>query len=164
MCIRDSSNGPLPKALKNPALVPFFAFNTSSNFIVDEYSILMVIGGNDGKTNNRTVYISDDFGMTWNEGGQLIQLPDYMPALHSAQAFVFDFTTGARSQTVWHEFADRALPAGLTVAGPASRATEPITTWQTPYIFLYGGIADNGVYAKTIWRGTITRLKYKPIL
>ncbi len=73
------SNKALPKGLKNMSLVSFYTFRTNSIFITKRYSVLMAFGGNDGTANNRKVYISNDYGMTWAEGESLIQLPSKFP-------------------------------------------------------------------------------------
>ena len=116
------STKPLPAALSGIAMVPFTTFRIIDVINVLRYSSMLAIGGTDGSTVSRTVYVSNDYGMAWAEGGSLIQLPDYMPAVHGAQAFVEDET--------------------LT----ASRATRPITEWQCPYIYLFGGTRPDEPY------------------
>lgn len=133
------STKPLPAALSGIAMVPFTTFRIIDVINVLRYSSMLAIGGTDGSTVSRTVYVSNDYGMAWAEGGSLIQLPDYMPAVHGAQAFVEDET--------------------LT----ASRATRPITEWQCPYIYLFGGTRPDGTLSNSIWRGTINRLTFKPL-
>ena len=150
-------------------LVPFFAFEENAAFIATEYSVLMAFGGNDGETVNRTVYISKDYGRTWNEGGESVQLPDYMPNFNNSQAYVETVTFRSRSNEIWTEFQNKLrIPSTARIASPfsfgMSRATEPVTQWDCPYIYLYGAYESDGTLSPYIWRGTINRLTFKPIL
>ena len=161
------SNQSLPKGLKNMTLVSFYTFHTNSIFITTRHSVLMAFGGNDGKDNNRTVYTSNDYGMTWQEGAELIQLPAQIPAMQNAQAYTYSTTMHARS-SAWIEFPCVArIPAGVALMplelATASRATEPITEWECPYIYLFGGTNAGGALYNTVWRGTINRMMFKPL-
>ncbi len=160
------SNKALPKGLKNMSLVSFYTFRTNSIFITKRYSVLMAFGGNDGTANNRKVYISNDYGMTWAEGESLIQLPEQIPAMQNAQAYSYSSVLHARS-SVWQEFETSALIPGTAVLMPLelplSRATEPITEWDCPFIYLFGGEKADGTLYNTIWRGTINRMMFKPL-
>ncbi|MDE6575593.1 MAG: hypothetical protein K2L84_09720 [Muribaculaceae bacterium] len=160
------SKTPLPLSMRDMTMVPFYTFSTNSVFVVTEESVLMVFGGRNNAGMNTTVYISNDFGITWKEAGELMQLPSYFPVMYSAQAYVFNTT-----------YTDATAPAGLTVFNntprispaalmelPLSRATSPVESWECPYIYVYGGSTITGAYQKTIWRGTINRLKFKPII
>ena len=160
------SNKALPKGLKNMSLVSFYTFRTNSIFITKRYSVLMAFGGNDGTANNRKVYISNDYGMTWAEGESLIQLPEQIPAMQNAQAYSYSSVIHARS-SVWQEFETSALIPGTAVLMPLelplSRATEPITEWECPFVYLFGGEKADGTLYNTIWRGTINRMMFKPL-
>jgi hypothetical protein len=46
---------------------------------------------------------------------------------------------------------------------PASRATAPITQWEVPYIYLFGGYDSEGYLYNSVWRGVINRLSFKPL-
>lgn len=134
------------------------------------------MGGNDGKANNSTIYISDDCGMTWYEASKTLQLPDFMVALHDADAVVVDQTftdadlnpaaigRGMAAQWTPIELAYR-LPGGAYTSGfmSASRATEPISSWECPYIYSFGGIKPDNKLQSTVRRATINRLMFKPI-
>ena len=158
----------LPVGLKNVTVVPFFTFVTNSAYVATEYSVLLAFGGNDGTTNNADVYISNDYGMTWAKGESLIQLPDYISPMHSAQAYVYDSVLGSRSADgLW-----TSLPLSYRIPASArleympfagSRATEPITTWNCPFIYVFGGVDNTGALSQTIWRATLNCLTFKPI-
>lgn len=138
------------KNLRDITLVPYYTFRTPNINTTYQYVCLLALGGTDGKDINRTVYTSVNYGMTWTEGGDLVQLPLYIPSFYGAQAFVVDQTLTESRSNIWLEYM-------------ASRATEPITDWQCPYIYLFGGYTADGSLSPYIWRGVINRFTVKPI-
>lgn len=158
---------PLPAKLEGVTMVPFFTFKTSATWVVTEYTVMMAFGGTDGTENNRKVYISGDFGMTWDEAGEQAQLPEYVPSTSFARGFVYESTLSSRSAGAWTEmpFTGR-VPAGAIFGThmPLSRATKPVESWECPFIYLFGGIDDNGQLCNNVWRATINRMTFKPIL
>ncbi len=164
------SNKPLGKALEGVAVVPYFTFRESSTWVSTKYATLFAFGGRDSKGDlNRTVYTSNDFGMTWVEASELMQLPEYIPAMAFAQGLVYDseLTVKSRSASAWTEYPSARLPMGAQVEHPlsflTSRATTPITSWDCPYIYLFGGVDERGATYNTVWRGVVNRLTYKPL-
>lgn len=128
----------------------------------------MAIGGRDSDGNPvKDVYISYNMGMDWRKGGDLLMLPDYIPAMWGAQGLVYSsvLTQPARSASQWTPMPIRTLPRWLVPAEKAavSRATQPITEWDCPYIYLFGGYAADGSLYPNIWRGAINRLTFKPL-
>lgn len=160
---------PLPVGVEEPILVPFFAFVENSVFVASEYSILLAFGGFNESGIERNVYVSSDYGRTWSLGGELVQLPEIMPYLYGAQAYVEYLTLGSRAggdEWINYDFTPR-IPASMTVDSPfnfMSRATKPVYEWECPYIYLYGGIDERGRLNQSIWRATLNRLTFKPIL
>lgn len=167
--------GNLPKniALEGVALFPYFTFKTNTkNWKVTTYTSLFAMGGRsaDGKV-NRNIYISRDLGMNWHLADTLMQLPEAQPALAFATPIVFNSTLGSRaaasSYSGWHPVALHSLPAWLMVEpmqSPISRAVTPITTWECPYIYLYGGYTEGATQlSNTVWRGVVNRLSFKPL-
>lgn len=160
---------PLPKGLQDAVFVPFFAFTVSPVFVADEYSISLAFGGSDANGMNRTVYVSQDCGRTWAVAGDNMQLPPYMPSLAQAQAYLEYITLGSRADDEWTRFAPAyRLPATASLespfALPLSRATKPIEEWNCPYIYYYGGVNEAGTLSPYVWRATLNRLTFKPIL
>lgn len=153
------SNTALPEPVEDVTVVPFFTFRTNNLFITTRHAVMLAMGGSKGAANNDSVYVSNDYGMTWSTGGQLIQLPDYVPAMADAQAYVYPTTMHSRSSAVWVPFDDIEFRMPAT----ASRATEPVTEWECPYIYLFGGTSDSGVLYNTVWRATINRMTFKPL-
>lgn len=141
----------LPSELENMCLVPFYVFVENGVYRVRKESVLLAFGGNDAKGVNRTLYLSNDFGISWTKAPALLQMPEVMPSFSNAQAFV----------AVTPMSISRAWDGWKAVA--ASRATQPITSWDCPYIYLFGAQQADGSLSPNIWRGTINRLMYKPL-
>lgn len=123
-------------------LFPYFAVRVDSkNWKVSEQSALYAVGGKyvteHGAVVSRTVYVSRDFGITWDEATETMQLPVEMAAFCNAQALVFDST----------------LP---------SRVSRPVTEWECPYIYLFGGTSASGTLIDKVRRGVINRFTFKP--
>lgn len=153
------SNKAISKPLKGMYVAPFFAFKVSNTFRVTRYTVLLAFGGTDGKSNNATVYISNDYGMSWNKADQLLQLPVFVPAVYDAQAFVYNqaMTVGRASGDVWTYYDN---PYGYTAS---SRVTEPVDEWECPFIYVFGGITAENTLSNTIWRATINRMMFEPL-
>lgn len=144
------TNRTFGKQLSDMTIIPFYTFRTVNINTTKEFVCILAMGGTDGTDVNRTVYSSVDYGMSWVEGGNLIQLPSYIPSFYGAQAFVAESTLTVSRSSLWHEYAN-------------SRATMPITEWQCPYIYLFGGYNAEGTLSPYVWRGTINRLTFKPV-
>ena len=65
----------------------------------------------------------------------------------------------------WTYMPSVKLPAWyhIVTGVPASRATEPVTEWDCPYIYVFGGVTPTGGLSNNIWRGVINRLSFKPL-
>lgn len=164
------SKTPVPTALEDMAVAPYFTFKTNtSSWKADKYSTLVAIGGNDAKGKaNRTVYISLDFGMNWKKADQLMQLPEQIPAMTGAQAFVCSSAETSRQTSAsasWHEIGTWHIPSNWEIinSGNYSRATSEAAQWECPYIYLFGGINEQGSTYNTVWRGVINRFTFTPI-
>ena len=162
------SSDPIETGREGMVFFPYFTFKVDeTNWSVTEYTTLFAFGGRDadGVLSN-TVYVSLDQGIHWKEGDDLLQLPDYVPALYNAQAIVWNttFTSSTRSSvsTRWNEMTPLALPSWWKVAS-ASRAVAPITSWECPYVYIYGGKTQANRFNTQVWRGVINRLTFKPL-
>ena len=87
------------------------------------------------------VYVSRDMGVNWKKGSEELQLPEYIPFATGASLIVFEKT--------------------MTDAAPA--AIKPITEWQCPYLYLFGGESADGVLLDDYWSGTVNYLTRKPL-
>lgn len=134
--------------VESPVVIPYFSTRTSADWVSTRYSTLVAFGGTNSLGGiSRDVYISYDFGVQWIKAGELMQLPEYVPATSSASAFVVD----------------QELPAkGRGLFAP-SRIVKPITDWKCPYIYVYGGYDASGKLSDNLWRAVINRFTFKPI-
>jgi len=144
------------------AVVPYFAFKTSSSWRVSRETCLLAFGGRTADGVSSKVYISWDRGISWKQGDELLQMPDYIPPFAGADAMVFDTTLGSTASDAWKSTASRELPVWWTVT-PPGRADEAPQTWECPYIYIFGGLDNNGDLSDNVWRGVINRLSFKPL-
>lgn len=137
------SNRPLPCGLKSPTLIPYFTTRMASDWAATDFTTLFIMGGlkADG-TVNRTLYQSLDFGVTWTECPAVLQLGSEVTTGYGAQAFIADQV--------------------IRPSAPA-RIVKPITQWDCPYIYVYGGYDADGRLYNSVWRGVITRYTFKPV-
>lgn len=133
------SNVPLPKGLEGVSLTPYFTFEENEYWVATKEAIFIVTGGHDyyGEC-NKTSYISYNYGVTWRQAPDLLQLPEEVPAVWGAQTLVFSSRFGSRASTA-------------------------ITSWECPYIYMFGGENEDGYINKQVWRGVINRLSFKPL-
>lgn len=94
-------------------------------------------------TVDKTVYISRDMGVNWQEGSELLQLPEYLPFTSGASLLVYDKELGSNA----------VRPMAVT----------PITTWNCPYLYLFGGYTADGAVNNSYWSGVVNHLKVKPL-
>lgn len=154
---RISQRG-LPYALENMVLVPYFTSKTNTgNWRVTRNSVLLAMCGNraDGALND-TVYVSPDFGMHWQRADSVMQpSANAMPARTLAQGFVVNqHMTVAKSPRM------HALGVEIPLQ---TYATEAITGWECPFIYIFGGQNAEGTTYNTMYRGVITRFTFKPL-
>lgn len=160
-----SQNGIYPR--EAVTLLAYYTFETDTdNWSVTKLPTLIAFGGFDQEGYaGKNVYISIDMGLNWKLADDLLQFPDYIPAMGNAQALVFNRTIEARSSSNWIEYPSKVLPSYWEISTPAlSRASQAPTQWDAPYIYLFGGYDNNGTLYNSIWRGIINRLSFKPII
>ena len=144
---------------------------------------LMAWGGRtaDGELSN-TMYVSRDMGVNWSVADTLLQLPAYIPAMYRADALVFasvrtDATAvrASAGTSMWRNMPSPEMPVWFNTAIPAAlpqsvlatrssgNGISPVTEWEVPYIYVFGGEDLQGNTHDTVWRGLLNRLSYKPI-
>lgn len=132
----------LPSA-RDMTLFPYFCYLTTAKnyFSATRQSAWIALGGTkaDGSL-QKDVYLSTDNGINWRRAPQAMQLPAAMAP-----------RSGASVAIAWEEFSAN------------SRAVRPITEWNAPIIFLFGGYDASGTLCNEMWRGAINRLTFKPI-
>lgn len=135
---------PLPEGLEGLTVVPYFTVSLSANsWRTSTKSMLVAMFGRkaDGELNDK-VYMSPDMGMNWRVADSLLQSVTEIPARVGARGFVYKQTMHAR---------------GLRTA------IKPVTEWDCPYIYLFGGQNKEGVTYNTLYRGVINRFTFKPL-
>lgn len=162
-----SRNG-LP-SLEGHTVVPYFVADISeTNWSMTRKSVLMAMFGRkqDGTLNN-TIYISRDLGMHWAKADTTLQTPDAIPARMDARGFVYKQTfyangtkASAKGHMTWSNVADYMPTAAF---GLYRYATKPITEWECPYIYLFGGCDSQGTFLNTVYRGVINGFTFKPL-
>ncbi len=161
------SETPIDRAKEGMSLFPYFTYRKANkSWRVTKLFTLFATGGRlgDGNVSNY-VYVSRDMGITWERADRLMQFPSYIPAFYNADAIVWASELGSRSSVLgWNEMASPAIPAWLTPLTDGSRAVTPVTTWECPYIYLYGGDNASGSLNPQVWRGVINRLTFKPLI
>ena len=154
-------------AAEGMCVVPYYTCSIdSTNWTVKKREVLLAFAGKiDDNTMNRDTYISLDLGFNWRKAGQLLQLPSTIPGMFGAQVFTCEKTmsTVSRSSDEWREIGETALPAWYVLPVAVSRSAQEITEWETPYIYMFGGMNSRYTLYNTIWRGAISRLEFKPI-
>lgn len=139
-----SDNFPMP--IEGAVLVSYEITTTDSlSWTSTRTPALLAMGGRTNQLLNNAVYISRDFGMNWHKGDINLQLPSYLTVGYDAQALVFDSTITAKSEN------------------RNNKAVRPVTEWQAPYIYLFGGRDLTGTLLPWLWRGVINSLTFKPL-
>lgn len=160
------SQGGFPAAKGVTLFAYYYTYFDADAWTTYKYPALLAVGGTleDGKTLNGDVYLSTDQGVTWDKASDSLQLPFYIEDFTNAQAFVYNSTLtddNARSMSDgWIEMPVTKLPASLRYS---SRAVESVTSWECPYVYLFGGTNAGGSLYNNIWRGVINRLTFKPL-
>jgi len=144
-------------------LVPYFSIKVGADWVARKETALLAFGGRtaDGKI-NRKLYISTDRGINWSLAGELMQLPAAFPSLKGAEALVFEKTLPSRASSSWRVLDLPGLPSWFALADE-SAGIAPVTSWDCPYIYIFGGIDEDGELNTAVWRGVINRLSFKPL-
>lgn len=133
----------LPVGIEKASVAPYLSFTVSAGWTVTEWSTMFVMGGCDTEGSpNTTVYMSTDYGYHWTTADDHLQLPDDHNAFTDAQAYVM---------------------SSLYKADVTPMIVKPLEQWECPFIYLFGGIGNDGVLSPVIWRGVVNRLTFKPI-
>lgn len=122
-------------------MIPYYNVTFDIRYVASASPVLLAFGGNfvDG-TLNDVVYMSVDQGVHW------VEAPAYMQPGRNALRF-----TGSQ-----------AFVVEQTLRPEASRAVRPISSWQCPYIYVFGGY-DLGGFLPVVQRGYINYFTFLPI-
>lgn len=129
-----------PMKASGITVFPYYCCRTDTNtWIASTRSVLVAMGGRESATKMQdTVYISYDLGFNWAKAPSTMQIPKGFPLLYDAQVYV-------------------------NTEEKHSRAIKPITEWDTPYIYMYGGYTSTDALMPRVYRGVINRLQFKPL-
>lgn len=158
--------GDTPFQAEGVTMFPYLCCETDTNtWVTTERSVFVALGGRrPDNSMQRNVYISYNLGFSWKLADIKMQLPDEVPATYGSQALVFNTTMHARSASCWTDYMLRPIPDGWAIIpGRMSRAVSPITEWDTPYIYIFGGSLQDGSLNDGIWRGVLNRLTFIPL-
>lgn len=134
----------IPVALEGIAVAPYYSIKVAPDWNATTLPTLVAMGGLDKNgALSTTVYISNDYGFTWDTASQLMQLPAAVGKMAWAQAYVMSSVFKA------------------PVAVPM--IAKPTETWDCPYIYLFGGTDAAGSLRNAVWRGAINRLTFRPV-
>lgn len=133
-----------PMNASGMTVFPYYFCSTDTNkWIATKRSVIVAMGGRrleQGKdvVMMGDVYLSYDFGFHWTKAPKSMTLPTTFPAVSDTRVFVVNETLH-------------------------SRAVRPITEWDTPYIYMYGGYNRQGSLSTNIYRGVFNVLQFKPL-
>lgn len=139
----------------------YYYRKTSGTSVKTEFPVWIVFGGRlaDG-TLNRTVYLSYDNGVNWKRGDQLVQLPDFIPALYGCDCLTASHPMEGNLADGWTK-----MPARK---GAMKRIVYDIDgyeiRWECPYLFIFGGYGADGALNTSVWRGVLSRLQSMPLI
>ncbi|MGM9861078.1 MAG: DUF6242 domain-containing protein [Muribaculaceae bacterium] len=147
----------IPEALEDAVIWPYATRHYSTSWKATDYDAIFAMGGrrSDGSIND-TVYVSENYGITWAKASASMQLPEGFATPARAQAFVSDITMPgdrAAASRAWHTILSCRRPYD----------TRPIEEWECPYIYIFGGVDKMGTLYNTVWQGVILRYTFKPI-
>ena len=154
------SEGMTP-SVEGATIVPYYVYRkTVSTLVQTEFSVWMMIGGllHDG-TFNRHIYVSYDNGVNWYASESQMQLPQHFPSLRNLDGIVAEWPKQASLENNWKDTSARALPGMARVKYDVE---DYEVYWDCPYIYIFGGIKDNGTLNDEIWRGVLNRLTFTP--
>lgn len=156
-------------------LVPYTTprYVSDDSWRLTEQDAILAMGGiyesESGVVTSKKVYISYDLGITWKEADSYLQFPDDYPEFSSAQAYTISYTLSARSVSDdgnWIDITPRKIPCWATpvnVSSSLSRVSSEVTSWDCPYILLFGGIDSDGSLNQYVTRGVINRFTFQPL-
>ncbi|MBR1552281.1 MAG: hypothetical protein IJ632_08205 [Muribaculaceae bacterium] len=143
-----SRDNKLP-ALRNATLVHYYSYKLRTGTArYEKTPTWLVMGGltSTGLTNEK-VYASTDQCITWSEAPTSMQLPFHIIDFWGAQAYVIE----------------EELSVASAHAPRFAAPVQPVTTWNCPYVYLFGGYVSNGDLSAYVWRGVLNCLTYKPL-
>lgn len=114
------------------------------NWQTSRKNVLIAFGGRIPQGISSETWISRDMGVNWSRGSKYLQLPAYiLPLASDGSLLVFDKL--------------------LTEDGATTLAVKPITEWECPYLYIFGGYDISDRLRDQYWSGVVNHLKAKPL-
>jgi len=145
--INDIHSDALP-ALSGATLFPYYAYSQLSGTLrFTKQPTWFIVGGveNDG-TMNDEVFVSHNQGINWEVADSALMMNANMPLFTGAQAFVVNETLSVSD-----------------ASNAPRRVSQYITSWDCPYIYLFGGYGSDDKMLPYVWRGVYMRMTFYPL-
>ncbi|MDE6527990.1 MAG: hypothetical protein K2L78_02955, partial [Muribaculaceae bacterium] len=114
----------------------------------------------------RDVYVARDMGITWQKGGQSLQLPKYIPSVYDADLVVSAIQMSADASATaagWLEMPVEGVHPYYARMMPKSRIVSATEQWECPYLYMFGGIEDDNNLQNAVWRGVVNHFTFRPL-
>lgn len=136
-------------AVADATLFPYYTYRTLKG--VRRYALQptwFLMGGRlaDGKLNDK-IYLSTTQGITWSVGKESIAQASHITPFYGAQAFVFAET----------------LTAASGASNMPRRVSSLSTSWECPFVYLFGGYNSEDELLPYVWRGVYLRMTNNPV-
>lgn len=157
--------------LEDMMMAAYTVFNVpTTTWTPEKCPALIAFGGrtDTGAVNTR-VFISTDWGISWNIAPTLMQLPAELPKVYGAALYVHNTTMhSSRSDydVLWTPLAMRNLPPQcrwVMPEMPMSRFDKLPTEWECAAMYMFGGRNPDGNIVASLWRGLILRYTFPPV-
>lgn len=150
-------NNTIPER-EGAAFFQYLTFFVDDFWITEEKTTWFVIGGLNETKALRDVWISNNYGVTWEKAPLELQLPGYILGRGYSSVILCDEPLNTTYQN-WQSLDTYTVPQGSRSI-PLYSTTSPTLV---PYIYMFGGENISGVAQNQIWRGIINRLRFEPI-
>lgn len=139
-------------------LFPYVTFIVDDNWVTTEQTAWFVIGGENDQSTLDDVWLTTNYGVTWNKADDLMQMPGYISPRAYASVIVCEEAANT-TLADWYRMDEPSLPEGYRALPMRTASSEHLI----PYIYMFGGINHEGYAYNQIWRGVINRLRFDPI-
>lgn len=146
--------------IEGAVVAPYFVYKqTSAMWLQTEFKVMFMFGGrlNDGSLNKKT-YVTIDNGVHWSEASDNLSLPDYVPATTDADVIILSTPMEGNLKDNW-----KIMPQRVRRRLNYELDGYDIS-WECPYMYLFGGMRQDGSLNAVVWRGILTRLTFMPLI
>ena len=150
-------NNQLPER-EGASFFTFVTFFTDDNWVTSELPTWFVLGGLNEQSALRDIWVSNNYGITWQKSENTLMIPGYINSRGYASVVVCDEPVNTTYST-WQSVDMLPIPEGYRHIPTYSSTEERLI----PYIYMFGGSYSRGSIYDQVWRGTINRLRFEPI-